>query len=156
MIALIISFTCVTSSAVLRYSTPRVSGGSTSATTGNSPLSLPPTIRKLKIPSWDVTTVTSLTSLDQWAAAALGPPPSELRLIEFAEDRGDFRSAGDRFVAAAAADDEETGGAGDTVVLLLSLYLLGVVGLFRCFNMVTPLVNAFNVLSFFTMRNTFS
>ena len=50
--------TCVTSSTSLLYSTPRVSGGSTSVMTGNSPTSDPPAIRKLKTPSSLVTNVT--------------------------------------------------------------------------------------------------
>ncbi len=89
--------TCVVSSAPLLYSTPRVSGGRTSAMTGNSPLSLPPTMRKLKMPSCDVTTVTSRTSRDQWIVANFGPNGgTAVRLIELAEDRGDLRSFGDR------------------------------------------------------------
>ena len=52
------SCTCVTSSTSLLYSTPRVSGGSTSVMTGNSPTSDPPAIRKLKTPSSLVTNVT--------------------------------------------------------------------------------------------------
>ena len=48
------------------YSTPLVSGGITSDITGNSPWSLPPTIRKLNTPSLAVIKVTSFTSLDQW------------------------------------------------------------------------------------------
>ena len=48
------------------YSTPRVSGGITSVITGNSPWSLPLTIRKLNTPSLAVSKVTSFTSFDQW------------------------------------------------------------------------------------------
>ena len=125
--------TCVVSSTPPLYSTPRVSGGNTSAITGNSPLSLPPTMRKLKMPSGDVTTVISLTSLDQWWLVALGP--MGLRLSEVADDRGDLRSPGDRLADVGGAADDAVG-AGDGAMLLLSLYLLGVVGLLRCFNIV--------------------
>jgi hypothetical protein len=149
--------TCVVSSAPLRYSTPRVSGGKTSAMTGNSPLSLPPTMRKLKMPSCDVTTVTSRTSRDQWIVASFGPNGgTAVRLIELAEDRGDLRSFGDR-LADMGPPAEATAWAGvAAAVLLLSMYLLGVVGRFRCFNMMETATLYFRCHKTFHCRFTIS
>ena len=109
--------TWVVSSASPLYSTPLVSGGITSLITGNSPWSLPPTIRKLKSPSLAVTRVTSFISLDQCE----GFSTMGLRVREWDED---LRSISLLLLL--------------LLLRLLALWRLGVIGRLRlCLNIVT-------------------
>ena len=102
------------------YSTPLVSGGLTFVTTGNSPLSEPPTILKLKTPSCWVTITTSLSSLAQW------PGPSLSEWLDLMDELLESRGKENELFSAAFFRDE-------------SEILLGVIGRLRLFfNMFSP------------------